>query len=367
MIKSFLRLQQVDPGFRAENLLTLQVSLPASQYKDNQQVAAFYRQLNERIRNLPGVQQSGIVSRLPLAGDRATVSLNVEGRPANSGEELEAHYRVISPNYFRVLGIPVEKGREFTEQDSAESPDVAVINESMARAFWPGEDPVGKRLKLGPNPNVGWTQVVGVVRDARNFGLDADVRQEVYQSYEQSPPRRARVVVRTTTDPLSLVGPVRSEVSALNKNMPVSEVATMEKLLADSVAQKRFSMFLLTAFAAVALLLAAVGIYGVISYSVTQRTQELGLRMAFGAKPRHIRNLIVGQGAKLALVGVGVGLVAALLLTRVLAALLYGVSATDPTVFGGLAILLVGVSLLACFIPARRATKIEPMTAMRYE
>jgi putative ABC transport system permease protein len=368
MIKSFLRLQQVNPGFRAENLLTMQVSLPASQYKDDQQVAAFYRQLNERIRSLPGVQQSGIVSRLPLAGDRATVSLNIEGRPVSAGGgDLEAHYRVISPDYFRVLGIPVVKGREFTEQDSATSPDVAIINESMARAFWPGEDPVGKRVKLGPDPSVGWTQIVGVVRDARNFGLDADVHQEIYQSYQQAPPRRARLVVRTASDPLSLVGAVRGEVSALNKNLPVSEVATMEKLLTDSVAQKRFSMFLLTAFAAIALLLAAIGIYGVISYSVTQRTHELGLRMAFGAKPKHIRNLIVGQGAKLALLGVGIGLVTSLLLTRVLAALLYGVSATDPTVFVGLAVLLVGVSLLACFIPARRATKIEPMTAMRYE
>jgi putative ABC transport system permease protein len=367
MIKSFLRLQQVDPGFRAENVLTMQLSLPPSQYKEDQQVAAFYRQLDERVRGLPGVQQSGVISRLPLAGDRATTTIAIEGRPAAAGEELEAHYRVVTPGFFSLLGMQLTKGRDFAEQDSATAPGVAVINESMARAFWPGQDPVGKRLKLGPDANAEWTQVVGVVRDARNFGLDADVRQEIYQSYAQAPPRRARLVVRTASDPLALVSAIKGEVAALNKNLPVSEVATMEKLLNDSMAQKRFSMFLLTAFAGVALLLAAVGIYGVISYSVTQRTHELGLRMAFGAKPKHIRNLIVGQGAKLALVGVGIGVVAALLLTRVIAALLYGVSATDPVVFGGLAVLLVGVSLLACFIPARRATKIEPMNAMRYE
>jgi putative ABC transport system permease protein len=367
MIKSFMRIQKVDPGFKAENVLTMQISLPTNQYKENNQMAAFYRQLDERIQSLPGVQQSGLISRLSLAGDRATTSINIEGRQAAPGEELEAHYRIITPNYFRLIGVPLMKGREFGEEDAEKMPTVAIINESMARAYWPGQDPVGKRIRLGPNPNEPWTQVVGVVRDARNFGLDADARYEVYQSYLQAPPRRARIVVRTASDPLALIGAVKGEISALNKNLPVGEVTTMETLLADSVAQKRFSVLLLTAFAVVALLLAAVGIYGVISYGVSQRTHELGLRMALGAKPKHILNLIVGQGAKLALIGVGIGLVAALLLTRVLAGLLYGVSATDPTVFAGLAILLVGVALVACFIPARRATKIEPMIAMRYE
>jgi putative ABC transport system permease protein len=367
IIKSFLRLQRVDPGFNAENVLTMQISLPNNKYRQNEQIAGFYRQLHERIQGLPGVRASSLISRLPLAGDRATASVTVEGRPVQAGELLEAHYRVIGSDYFRLMSIPLLNGREFMEQDSDKALPVVIINESMAQSFWPREDPVGKRVRLGADPAAPWTSVVGVVRDALNFGLDADARYEVYVPYLQDPPPRARLVVRTASDPLSLVNPIKGQIGFLDKNLPVSEITTMEKLLADSIAQKRFSMMLLSLFACLALALAAMGIYGVISYSVTQRTHEIGIRMALGANRRDILNLIVGQGAKLALIGVGIGLVAALFLTRALVSLLYGVSATDPIVFVGLAILLAGITLLACFIPAWRATKINSMTALRHD
>jgi putative ABC transport system permease protein len=364
MIKSFMRLQNVNPGFDANNVLTMQVSLPST-YEDGQQIGAFYTQLQERIAAVPGVRSSSLVSRLPLAGDRATTTVAVEGRPIQVGEELEAHFRSIGPDFFRVMSIPLLNGRDFTLQDSDKTPDVIIINESMARAFWPNENPVGKRVRLGPNPAAPWVSVVGVVANALNFGLDVDARHEIYSPYLQSPPDRARLVVRTTSDPLLMVNSIKGQVAAIDKNLPVSDVTTMQELLANSIAQKRFSMLLLSLFAGLALVLAAVGIYGVISYSITQSTQELGIRMALGASRGNILSLIVGQGAKLALVGVGLGILASVLLTRVLSSLLYGVSPTDPIVFAGLAILLIGIVLVACFIPAQRATKLDPMFALR--
>ena len=363
MLKSFVRLQNVNPGFDANNVLTMQISLPSTY--DAKQTGAFYTQLQERINALPGVRSNSLISRLPLAGDRATTSLTVEGRPVQTGENIEAHFRAIGPDFFRVMSIPLLNGRDFTQQDSADAPSVVIINESMAHAFWPNEDPLGKRIRLGPDPKEPWSLVVGVVSNALNFGLDVDARHEVYSPYLQSPPDRARLVVRTASDPLLMVNSIKGQVAAIDKNLPVSEVTTMRELLANSIAQKRFSMLLLSLFAGLALVLAAVGIYGVISYSITQSTQELGIRMALGASRGNILSLIVGQGAKLALIGVGLGIVASLLLTRVLSSLLYGVSATDPIVFAGLAILLTSVVLLACFIPAQRATKLDPMLALR--
>ena len=365
MIKSFVRLQNVNPGFDANNLLTMQISLPSTY--ENQQATAFYTQLQERINAVPGVRSSSLISRLPLAGDRATASVVVEGRPIQRGEEIEAHFRSMGPDFFRVMSIPLLNGREFTLQDSATTPNVVIINESMARAFWPNENPIGKRIRLGADPDEPWSTVVGVVSNALNFGLDVDAHHEVYAPYLQDPPARARLIVRTASDPLLLVNSIKGQVAAIDKNLPVSEVVTMDELLANSVAQKRFSMLLLSLFAGLALVLAAIGIYGVISYSITQSTQELGIRMALGANRRNILSLIVGQGAKLALIGVGVGIVASLLITRVLSSLLYGVSATDPIVFVGLALLLTGIVLLACFIPARRATKLDPMLALRHQ
>lgn len=366
MIKSFVRLQNVNPGFDANNVLTMQISLPSA-YEDKQQIAAFYTQLQERINAVPGVRSSSLISRLPLAGDRATATVVIEGRPVQRGEEIEAHFRAMGPDFFRVMSIPLLNGRDFTLQDSEKATNVVIINESMARAFWPNENPVGKRIRLGADPAAPWSSVVGVVSNALNFGLDVDARHEVYSPYLQQPPARARLIVRTASDPLLMVNSIKGQVAAIDKNLPVSEVVTMQELLANSVAQKRFSMLLLSLFAGLALVLAAIGIYGVISYSITQSTQELGIRMALGANRRNILSLIVGQGAKLALIGVGLGIVASLLLTRVLSSLLYGVSATDPIVFVGLALLLTGIVLLACFIPARRATKLDPMLALRHQ
>jgi putative ABC transport system permease protein len=367
MVKSFVRLQEINPGFDSNNILTLQISLPSTRYREPQQVSGFYRQLTERVEALPGVKLAGVVSRLPLAGDRATTSLIIEGRPQSVGELSEAHYRVITPSYFRVLGIPLLRGREFTEQDSQSTPAVVMINQNLARTYWPDENPVGKRVRTSPNSDSPWYSIVGVVGDARNFGLDAEARHEIYASYLQDPSARARLVIRTASDPERLVGAVRGEVQAIDKDLAISQVSTMETLIANSVSQRRLNILLLSIFAGVALILASIGIYGVISYSVSQRTHEMGIRLALGARPLDIIKLIVTQGAKLAIIGVAIGLAVAFALTRVLVSLLYGVSATDPVIFLAMSGLLVAVALLACYIPARRAAKVDPMVALRFE
>jgi putative ABC transport system permease protein len=362
MIKSFLRLHAVELGFDPGNVLTMQFSLPGVKYGESEQIRAFYRELTERIAQLPGVRSVGAISRLPLAGDRSTTSLTIEGQPVRSGEQPEVHFRVITPNYFRTMGIPLRAGRELTDSDT-ETSSAIMINESMARKFWPGVDAVGKRVKTRAD----WITVVGVVADARNFGLDAEARPEVYVSYLQNAQERMRLVIRTATDPLTTVPAVREVVRALDKDLAFSQVLTMTQLLDRSVSQRRLNMLLLGLFAAMALLLAAIGIYGVMSYSVSQRTHEIGVRMALGAERRHIFKLVVGQAATLALVGVGIGLAAALALTRLMSSLLFGVSATDPLTFAGVAVLLTVVALLASYLPARRAMRVDPMMALRYE
>jgi putative ABC transport system permease protein len=367
LIKSFVRLQRVELGFNPENVLTMQLSLPFANYKEPNQVTAFYTQLTERVRHLPGVQAVGIVSRLPLAGDRSTSSLAIEGRPVETGKSPEAHFRIITPDYFRAMGMVLRDGREFTADDRADAPPVVIINETVARTFWPGEQALGKRVKLGPNPNSPWVTVVGVVNDARNFGLDAEAKSEVYVSYLQNPPNRVRLVVRTGPDPTSVLAAIKREIQMMDKDLPVAQVRTMEQLLGEAVAQRRLNMVLLAVFSSVALLLAAVGLYGVMAYSVTQRTHEIGVRMALGAQSADVMRLIVGQGMVLTLIGVGTGIVGAFLLTRVMSGLLYGVSATDPVIFGSIALLLTAVAFLACYLPARRASKVDPMVALRYE
>ncbi len=367
MIKSFLRLQAVAPGFDPGHVLTMQLSLPESKYAAAPQVAAFYGQLVERVAALPGVRAAGAISRLPLAGDRSTSGLLVEGRPSAAGQQEEVHFRVVTSDYFRALNIPLRAGRELGERDKPDAPQVVLINETMAHKYWPGADPIGKRVKLGPNAQGDWIAIAGVVGDVRNFGLDIDAKPEVYAPYQQSPQGRMRLVLRVNGDPLSLVPAVRAAVRSLDPELPFSQVATMEQLLARSVAQRRLSVVLLGVFAGTALLLAALGLYGVMAYTVTQRTHEIGLRMALGAQAADVLRLILKQGLALAVIGVGVGLVAALALTRVLASLLYGVSTTDPLTFVGVPLLLIMVALIACYIPARRATKVDPMVALRYE
>ena len=368
MVRSFLRLQAVNPGFEAGHLLTMRVMLPQTKYPEAGRQIDFFRRATERIRALPGVRSASAVSALPFADLGSATSFTVEGRPAPpAGERLTTDVRVTDENYFRTMNIPVIAGRTFNEQEAIEDRKVAVVNETMARRHFPGEDPIGKRIlvSMGSEPTL--TEIIGVVGDARYDKLEGELKPMVYWT----PPRLTylsmTLVVRTGGDPGALGPAAVREIQTIDKDQPVSDVRTMESWLADSTARARFGTLLLSAFACAALLLAGVGIYGVISYSVTQRRNEIGLRMALGAQGRDVLRLVVGQGMRLVLVGVGLGLLGALALTRLMSGLLYGVAATDPPTFAFNALLLTAVSLVACYIPARRATRVDPLTALRRE
>ncbi|HEX8719946.1 MAG TPA: ABC transporter permease [Pyrinomonadaceae bacterium] len=376
MIKSFLRLQQVDPGFDPENVLSLDIGLPRSKYPQEQQVASFYERLLEKVEALPGVKSVGAVTALPLSNNDELTDFYVEGKPApQSGQKPLLHHRKVSPNYFRTLNVGVRKGREFTARDRQGAPPVVVINEAMARKYWPDEDPVGRRLALSTEAyqggkfdlNGAWREVVGVVADVRHAGLGEQPEPEAYVPYLQSPNRDMTLVLRTASDPTQLAGAISRETYNIDKDQPVSNVRTMSQLLSTSLARPRFNFLLLTIFAGVALVLAAVGVYGVISYSVTQRTQEFGIRMALGAQVGDILRLVFREGMTLALVGIVIGLAGAFALTRYIASLLYGLSATDPLTFAGVSGVLALVAVLACYFPARRAVRIDPINALRYE
>jgi putative ABC transport system permease protein len=273
---------------------------------------------------------------------------------------------MVSPGYLQALGIPLLSGRPFDEQDKADAPPVVIVNETFARHYWPNGEAVGKRIRTGDEKNP-WRTVVGVVADVKQYGLDTPSTLQLYLPHQQSPSQQMVLVVRTKGDPLSQVAAVRNEVWAVDKDQPVYNIRTMEQLMSKSVAQRRFNMLLLGIFAAVAMALAAIGLYGVMAYAVTQRTHEIGIRMALGAQARDVLKMVVGQGMILTLAGVGIGLVAAFALTRVISSLLFGVSATDPVTFGSIALLLTVVAFLACYIPARKAAKVDPMVALRYE
>ena len=365
LINSFLRLQRVDRGFDARNLLTLNLTL--SRYSTTEQQIAFLRQILERTGETPGVRAVGLTSTLPLRGGPSTGFVIEDAPPVAQGDEPSADIRVVDSNYFRAMGIPLRAGRPFAETDSTTAPKVMVINEHMARRFWPGEDPIGKRVTMtdwGP-PLSG--EIVGVVGDVKAGGLDSETRPMIYWAYPQFPVIFDSLVVRTEGDPLNIVGAIKSQIWSIDPHQPVASVATMEQVLANSVAARRFNMVLIGAFAALALALSALGIYGVISYTVSQRTHEIGIRVALGARGSHVLRLVVGQGMALALAGVGVGLAAAAALTRLMSTLLFGVSPTDTPTFVAVAVLLSGVALAACIVPARRATKVDPMVALRYE
>jgi putative ABC transport system permease protein len=366
MIKSFVRLEQVNPGFDPRNVLTMRLALPSTQYPDGHSRAAFFQQVVQRLRSLPAAQSVGAVSRLPLTSGNSSRSLTIEGRADDgTGNGPGADFRVISPDYFRSMGVPLSKGRDFTEHDNGNTAQVAIINETMARRYWASEDPVGKRLRVEEGDP--WMEIVGIVADVKHIGLDSQSRAELYVPYFKDAWPFMTIVVRSGSASAAVAGAMRSAVWAVDKDLPVPDIRTMEEQVSNSMARRRFNMVLLGIFGGVALVLAAVGIYGVMSYSVTQRTHEIGIRMALGAKHSDVLRLVVGQGMRLALIGVGIGLAAAFALTRVLASLLFAVGATDPATFVILSVLLTGVALGACLVPARRAMKVDPMVALRYE
>jgi putative ABC transport system permease protein len=365
---SLLRVLRVNPGFNPEHLLTLQVFLSPVRYPEGDSKGAIVlHEMLERVRALPGVRSAGVVNALPITGGPSTEFV-IEGRPAPQlGEESGADIRVADPGYFPAMGIPLLAGRSFTERDNAGSARVVLINETLARKFWPNESPLGQHITMkdwGP-PLTG--EIVGVVGDVKGNGLDATVGPMLYWPYTQFGQIFNTMVVRSDDDPLRLAAAVKSRVWSVDKDQPVSRIQTMDQILSDSVARRRLYVVLLGVFASVALLLAAAGIYGVVSYSVTQRTSEIGIRVALGAAPVDVLRLIIAQAAKLALTGEILGILLALGLTRLMASLLFGIGAADPLTFVGVALLLSAVALAACYIPARRAMRVDPMVALRYE
>ena len=369
MMKSFMRLQQVNSGLNPNNVLTMTITLPQATYKEEEKRRAFYAQLLERVRSLPGVESAGAVSNLPLSGSLWGRSLTVEGRPVLSvGEAPMINHVVVTPGYFRSMGIPLLTGRDIEETDSKDAPKVTVIDERLAREYWPNESPIGKRIRFGPpESNEPWHTIVGVVGEVKHQRLDRSTRKSVYVPFEQIPVRWMTITARTTGDPLSLAGALRSQVRELDRDQPIADIRPMTEVIKRSVWQPRLYAILFAVFAVVALVLSSVGIYGVMSYAVSQRTHEIGIRMALGASTRDVLKMIVGQGMILTILGITLGLLGAFGVTRVMASLLFGVTATDPVTFVSVALLLGCVALLASYIPARRATRVDPMVALRYE
>jgi putative ABC transport system permease protein len=372
LIKSLYRLQRVDPGFSQQGTITAQISLPDGQYGEGQLQADFFRRVIERLGAIPEVQYAGAVSDLPFSGSRTNGTFEIENRPpAAPGESLNADLRIVTPNYFKAMGIPLLEGRDFASSDGRQAPGVAIVNRSLARLYWPDENPIGRRLIVGTPEERAyyggpiWRQIVGIAGDVKHENLRAEATPEIYVPHLQSPTPRMSLVVRGRSDPSSMAALTGSAVQSMDPEQPLYNVRNMGERVAQSVSTQRMNAFLLAVFATIALCLAAVGIYGVVSYTVTQRTHEIGIRMALGAQPRDVLRLVIKYGMRVTLIGVGIGMIAAVVLTRFISSLIFGISPADPLTFLGVAALLGATAFLACYVPVRRAVRIDLLKTLR--
>ncbi|HEV8138002.1 MAG TPA: ABC transporter permease [Pyrinomonadaceae bacterium] len=368
LVRSFLSLLKTNPGFEPDHLMTMNLLLPSAKYKEDAQVVAFYKDLVQRAQQVPGVKDAALVNYIPLGGANSSDGFLVEGVPEPPpGQEFIGRYRVCTPDYFRTMGISVLRGRAFTDADKVGSPRVAIVNETMARTYWANGDAIGKRFRFyGPLDRSPWIQIVGIINDVRH-DLNTPINPEYYLPHAQDTWNAMVLVARTNVEPASTASALRQQVWAIDKDQPVFDVKTMTEVRSNSVALYSFSSVMLGIFAGVALLLAAVGIYGVLAFAVTQRTQEIGIRMALGAKSSDVLRLVLRHGMGMTLLGICIGLAGAWGLTRFIAGLLVGVSSTDLVTFSVVTFTLLSAALLACYVPARRATKVDPLVALRYE
>jgi len=370
LIKTFWRLRSIETGFNPDRLLTMRVELPEARYQEIFKQTQFRKRVLEGINSLPGVR-AAMVSELPLSGDSLDHNFLIDGRPPiAAGDEPSLETRSVLGDYFRTMQIPLRAGRDFGPQDFADqAPLVGIANEALADQYFPGEDPLGKRIRWARDPEVHWITIVGVVGDVKHFGLDLPELPGLYSPYPQAAPwkRWMTLVARTQSDPSGMTQAVKEQIWRVDSQLPLTKVQTMHEVAAASFAARRFNMLLLAIFAGLALVLAAVGIYGVMSYAVTQRTKEIGIRMALGAQASDVLKLIVRNGMTLTLIGTAAGLAGALALTRLMTSMLFGVTPTDVRTFATVSLVLIVVAFLACYLPARRATKVDPLLALRYE
>jgi putative ABC transport system permease protein len=368
MVRSLLKLQSVDPGFDPKSLLTVKLQVSPTKYKELPQVAAVEKEFRDRIAGIPGVSAVSAVNYLPLTGIGASTSVTIDGRPQEFGPDApNTDVRVVADDYFRTMGIPLVAGRTFNERELTQPSGVVIINETMARRYWPGEDPVGKRILIEMKDENSMNEIIGIVKDTKVQGLDEPSRPMSYWPIPELPYPGMSYVIRTDGNPAAVVGLVRDAIWAIDRDQPLADVRTMDQVIGETLSRARFTTLLLGVFSLVAVLLAAIGIYGVMSYTVAERTQEIGIRMALGAEPGAVVRLVVRQGLLLAGIGTGAGLLVALGVTRLLGSMLFEMSPSDPVTFAGVAAGLVVVATVACFIPARRAARVDPMEALRYE
>jgi putative ABC transport system permease protein len=373
LIKSFWLLRRVDPGFKPQHVLSLSLTLPASKDGKPDEINRFFNQLDESLRNLPGVESAAIAYDHPLQSNWVD-SFSIEGRVASPDtRSMSANFNPVGPDYFKAAGMRLISGRGFTPQDDQDHPGVMIVNEAFVRLYFPNDKPLGHRIKASPPARI-WNnqrltsfEIVGVVQDVKSAGLQAPSEPTYYLPASQAPLSDMTVLVRTTSDPTAIIPSLRQAVLAIDPNQPISNISTMDKILSDSIARPRLNMLLMGLFGALALILATVGIYGLLSYAVTQRTQEMGIRMALGAQVTDVLKLVLRQGMTLALIGEAIGLLGAFALTRVMQRLLFGVTPTDVSIFVAVVGVLTTTALLACYLPARRAAKVDPLVALRYE